>query len=92
MPTMTPTYQQAIEWASEWMKENHPEVKPLVSISSINWEAELTEWKVRLNLFGCPMFLRYSTDLGVDIFDFIIPSTKQDFFAVLNILDKQEKA
>ena len=41
---------------------------------------------------GCPMFLRYSTDLGVDIFDFIIPSTKQDFFSVLNILDKQEKA
>lgn len=87
-----PTYQQALEWASEWMKENHPEVKPLVSISSINWEAEFTEWKVRLNRFGCPMFLRYSTDLGVDIFDFIIPPTKQDFFAVLNILDKQEKA
>lgn len=83
-----PTHQQALEWCTEWMQQNHPDVKPLVSISSINWEAEFTEWKVRLNPFECPMFLKYSSAFGVDIFDFIIPPTKDEFFTVLRILDK----
>lgn len=81
----SPTYQQALEWCNEWMHQNHPDVEKLTESM---WGDEFTEWTFRLNPFECPMFLKYSTDSGVDIFDFIIPPTKDDFFTVLRILDK----
>jgi len=84
-----PTHQQALEWCTEWMQQNHPDVKTLVSISSINWGDEFREYIIYQGKFEELRFKCVSIEVGSTlIFDFIIPPTKDEFFTVLRILDK----
>ena len=87
---MTPDYQQALEWATEWITEKHPEIL-LVENCNDYWANEFTEFHFFKDEFETPCIRKVSVEIfDITIFRFIIPATKQEFFSVLNILDKQE--
>lgn len=86
MQMNNPTYQQAIEWASEWMHQNHPDVE---TIEDGIWANEFVEYDVFVGDFECVRFRKEGIEIRSSVhYNFIIPPTKDDFFTVLRILDK----
>jgi len=93
---MNTTYQQALEWATEYFKEKRPEFEPIKlykkgadEIGMVVWGDEFVEYDLFLDDFETPTLQLVSIEVArVPVFQFIIPATKEEFFTVLNILNK----
>jgi len=82
---MTPTFNDAIGWTSEWMKENRPELK---IYNVFMWYSDLFQYRVIERKDGVMAFDKFCLTIHEKIFSFPIPSTKEDLFTILQILDK----
>ena len=90
------TYEQALEWATEYFKEKRPDFEPIKlykkgtdEIGMVVWGDEFVEYDLFLDDFETPTLQLVSIEVTrVPVFQFIIPATKEEFFTVLNILNK----
>jgi len=88
--TTTPTFQDAVSWTTEWMTEKHP--FPELKRHNVHiWCNDnfmyrvITDKSKPNNL----LFIKDLMDGSCDwVFKIIIPPTKEEFFTLLNILDK----
>ena len=81
-------YEQSLEWINEYLASKHPELTPYEKHGNQYWLNEFTEFVIFQSDFECNFFGKRSVEVGKIVFSFIIPPTKEEFFAVLLILDK----
>lgn len=83
------TLQQATEWLQEYFQINKmyfpfEEIKDSYSY----WENEVCAWELDVYSKRCKLVVDYNHLYKNKFYNFIIPDTKEEFFTVLNILEK----
>jgi hypothetical protein len=75
---MNTTYEQAHSWALEWLESKGKKMSN-----------EYVEYELNEGDFELIWFRKTSIELvEIQVFNFIIPATKEEFFTVLNVIDK----
>jgi len=86
---MTPTFTESLVWLTEYMADKHPEFNHLPTGYPVRWGNDFVEYCLYEGAFGEPRFSLTNVEITeYDIFMFVIPETKEDLFAILQILDK----
>ena len=90
---MTPTFTESLSWLTEFMAEKHPELPtyyPAAFTMHVQaWGNDFIEYYLHNDEMTGPWIECENVEIKqIPIFRFIIPSTKEDLFTVLNILDK----
>ena len=84
-----PTFEQALIWTTHWMEARHPTFTPESLLGDTYWGDDFVEYVLCDNEMTGPYLKATSIEIAeIPIFRFIIPKTKDDFFTLLNILDK----
>jgi len=90
MTPTKPTFDQALTWIQEWIKERHPTKEMFkVSKSRREWCDEFSEYVLLMGDFEEARLRLQSVEIvQYPIFEFPVPATKEELFTVLSILDK----
>ena len=82
-------YETALEWATEYLQENYPTlVRKSISENVSVWRGDYTEFILYAFHFQIPMFQKEVNEFRYQlIYDIKVPSTKKEFYTVLDILD-----
>jgi hypothetical protein len=81
-------YEQSLEWATEWLRAKGSFLE-IEDEEQNTWADDWSDYCLYSGDFETVRFQKEQVEISnIVIFDFIIPPTKEEFFAVLNILDK----
>lgn len=80
---------EATEWLQEYFQINkmYFPVEKIRSTYSY-WENEVCTWELDLYSRKCKLIVEYNELYKNKFYTFIIPNTKEEFFTILNILEK----
>lgn len=83
-------YETALEWTTEYLQENYPNHLQKSYLENVNtWSSDFTEFTLFTAYYEIPMLMKEVNEFrDHTVFQFIVPSTKKEFFQVLEILDK----
>lgn len=83
-------YETALEWTREYLQENYPNHLQKSYLENVNtWSGDFIEFTLFTAYYEIPMLMKEVNEFrDHTVFQFIVPSTKKEFFQVLEILDK----